>query len=306
MAGIIDDFKLRFNNAPILKQLIYINVGVFVAVHIVSVILTLFNIDNTAWLSYIEVPSSLSVLPYRVWTIVTYMFVHYDLWHILFNMLWLYWFGNIFIQYFSQKHLSALYFVGGLSGAALYLLAYNTFPYFAGQQGMMCGASAAIMAIVFATTIRVPDYKVNLMFIGQVSLKYIAGITILIDLLSMTSSNAGGHFAHIGGALMGIAFGLYWNRGKDILRPVNRFFDFVVGGWRKPNIRFRRPQFKKKPSVKTEPKQTHRRPETDSQYHERKKRENDEIDRILDKIKKSGYSALTPEEKQRLFDVRKN
>ena len=306
MAGIIDDFKLKFNNAPILKQLIYINVGVFIAVHIVSVILTLFNIDNTTWLSFIEVPSELRVLPYRVWTIFTYMFVHYDLWHIVFNMMWLYWFGSIFIQYFSQKHLSTLYFAGGIAGAALYLLAYNIFPYFAQQQGMMCGASAAIMAIVFATTLRVPEYKINLMFLGQVSLKYIAGITILIDLLSMTSSNAGGHFAHIGGALMGIAFGLYWNKGKDILRPIIRLFDFIAGGWRKPTIKFRRPSFKKQQKVKTEPKQTHRRPETDSQYHERKKREHDEIDRILDKIKKSGYSALTPEEKQRLFDVRKN
>lgn len=307
MAGIIDNLKYQLNSAPTLKKLIYINVGAFIAVHLVSVVLLLFNISSTQWLSFVEVPSNVSILPYRFWTIFTYMFVHYDLWHILFNMLWLYWFGVIFIQYFSQKHLSILYVMGGLAGATLYLLSYNLFPYFADKQGMMCGASAAIMAIVFATTIRVPNYKINLMFIGSVSLKYIAAVTILIDLLSMTSTNAGGHFAHIGGALMGIVFGLYWNKGKDILAPLNKLVDKVVTMCTRPHIKIRQPK-KKTTQHNTyhTPDNTHKRPETDSEYRARKKREADEIDRILDKVKKSGYSALTTEEKQRLFDARKN
>lgn len=306
MAGIIDDLKYRFNNAPTLKQLIFVNVGVFVAVHLVSVILLLFNISSSAWLSYIEVPSNLALLPYRVWTLFTYMFVHFDMWHILFNMLWLYWFGDIFIRYFSQKHLVVLYIMGGLAGAALYLLSYNIFPYFADKHSMMCGASAAIMAVVFATTLRVPDYKVNLLFIGSVSLKYIAGITILIDLLSMTSPNAGGHFSHIGGALMGVAFGWFWNKGKDIFQPINRLLDRMVSLIKTPHIRIKKqktPSNKKQTSDNTT---HHRRPESDEEYLMRKKRENEEIDRILDKVKKSGYSALTIEEKQKLFDVRKN
>ncbi len=303
MAGIIDSLKYRFNNAPVLKQLIYTNVAVFVAVHLVSVILLLFNIDTKTWLSYIEVPSDLNILPYRLWTILTYMFVHYDVWHILFNMLWLYWFGEIFIQYFSQRHLTALYFMGGIAGAIMYLLSYNIFPYFADRQGMMCGASAAIMAIVFATTLRTPDYKINLMFIGSISLKYIAGVTILIDLLSMTSPNAGGHFAHIGGAIMGIIFGWFWNKGKDILRPINGFMDKIVTLFQRPYIRIKKPKISRQ---KSDENKRRSRPESDEEYHMRKKRENDEIDRLLDKIKKSGYSALTTEEKQKLFDVRKN
>ncbi|MBO7318143.1 MAG: rhomboid family intramembrane serine protease, partial [Bacteroidales bacterium] len=145
MAGIIDRLKYQFDSAPTLKRLIYINVGVFIAVHLVSVILMLFNIDTVQWLSYIEVPSALKILPYRIWTLITYMFVHYDLWHILFNMMWLYWFGSIFIQYYTPKHLSVLYVLGGLAGAMLYLFSYNTFPYFSGKEGMMCGASASIM-----------------------------------------------------------------------------------------------------------------------------------------------------------------
>lgn len=302
MAAIIDNIKAQMRNAPILKQLIYINVGLFIAVHLVTVVLLLFNIYSQEWLSYIEVPSRLSALPYRFWTVITYMFVHYDIWHLLFNMLWLYWFGSIFVQFFSQKHLSVLYVMGGLAGVALYLFAYNVFPYFADKQSMMCGASAAIMAIVFATAIRIPNYKVNLMFIGSVSLKYIAALVIIIDLLSMTSSNAGGHFAHIGGALMGILFGLYWNRGKDILAPVNNLVDRMVSGMKRPHIKIKKPS-KQKTSQRNDA--THKRPETDGEYRMRKKQEAEEIDLILDKIKKSGYSALTTEEKQRLFDVRK-
>ena len=307
MAGIIDNLKSRFNSAPTLRQLIYINVCVFIAVHLVSVILMLFNIQSATWLSYIEVPSNISLLPSRIWTLFTYMFVHFDIWHILFNLLWLYWFGEIFIQYFSQKHLVVLYILGGLAGAAMYLLSYNIFPYFADKHSMMCGASAAIMAIVFATTLRSPDYKINLMFLGSVSLKYIAGLTILIDLLSMTSPNAGGHFSHIGGALMGIAFGWFWNKGKDILHPINHLIDKIVTYIQKPRIRIKKQKspFNKKQAPDNTTSQR-RRPESDEEYFLRKKRENDEIDRILDKIKKSGYSALTTEEKQKLFDARKN
>ena len=308
MAGIIDRLKYQFDSAPALKRLIYINVGAFIAVHLVSVILMLFNIDTLHWLSFIEVPSSLSIIPYRIWTLVTYMFVHYDLWHILFNMMWLYWFGTIFIQFYTPKHLGVLYVLGGLAGAALYLFSYNVFPYFAGKEGMMCGASASIMAIVFATTLRVPNYKINLMFIGSVSLKYIALITILIDLMSMTSANAGGHFAHIGGAIMGVIFAMSWNRGKDILRPINKILDKLVTAWRAPHIKIRQPKkhtYTRTHSSDTAP-HTHRRPETDSEYLARKKREAEEIDKILDKVKKSGYAALTTEEKQRLFDAKKN
>ncbi len=300
MADFINKLKQQFKQGSVLLQLIYINVGIFLTVHIVSLTLMLFNAPTTAWLTYIELPSNPHILVRRIWTIITYMFVHYDVWHILFNMLWLYWFGSIFLQYFSPKHLGGLYFLGGIAGGLFYLLAYNIFPYFADRQGMMCGASAAIMAIVLATTIRVPDYKVNLLLIGAVSLKYIAGITIVIDLLSMSSPNAGGHIAHIGGAIMGIAFALSWNKGKDLTRPINQLIDRLTTGINRPKIKLRKPA--SKPYNENKRRQ---RPESDSEYNARKKREMDELDRILDKIKKSGYSALTEEEKKRLFEAGK-
>lgn len=299
----IEKLKQQFRQGNILMKLIYINIGVFVMVHLISVVLMLFNIDNGSWLTFIELPSQPAVFLRRFWTLFTYMFVHYDVWHILFNMLWLYWFGQIFLQYFGARQLGGLYLLGGIAGGLLYLLSYNIFPYFAARQGMMCGASAAIMAIVLATAMRAPDYKVNLMFIGAVSLKYIAGITILIDLLSMSTPNAGGHIAHIGGAIMGIIYVSYWNKGRDLTRSINHFIDRITTRIKYPHIRIKRS--KKSNNTTTYERTTHQRPESDSEYNARKKREMDEIDHILDKIKKSGYSALTEEEKKRLFEAGK-
>ena len=302
MASIIDNIKAGFARGTLLVRLIYLNVAVFLLVHLVAVILTLWNIHPTAWMAYIDLPSDIGELLHRPWTLLTYMYVHYDVWHILFNMLWFYWFGNIFLQYFTPKQMGGLYLLGGLAGALFYVAAYNIFPYFADKQGMMCGASAAIMAVVLAITVRVPDYKVNLLFLGAVSLKYIAAVTILIDLFSMTSANAGGHIAHIGGAVMGILFTQFWKRGKDLTRPVNAVIDAIVTLFSRPRFKVhRQPHTASSHSTAS----SHRRPESDYEYNARKKREMEEIDTILDKIKKSGYSALTEEEKKRLFDAGK-
>lgn len=302
MASIIDNIKAGFARGTLLIRLIYLNVAVFLLVHLVAVILTLWNIHPTAWMAYIDLPSDIGELLHRPWTLLTYMYVHYDVWHILFNMLWFYWFGNIFLQYFTPKQMGGLYLLGGLAGALFYVAAYNIFPYFTDKQGMMCGASAAIMAVVLAITVRVPDYKVNLLFLGAVSLKYIAAVTILIDLFSMTSANAGGHIAHIGGAVMGILFTQFWKRGKDLTRPVNAVIDAIVTLFSRPRFKVhRQPHTASSHSTAS----SHRRPESDYEYNARKKREMEEIDTILDKIKKSGYSALTEEEKKRLFDAGK-
>ena len=181
--SIIDKLKQQFRQGSVLLKLIYINVAIFLLLRLTWVVLMLFNIDGYVILPFIEMPS----IPYEFithpWTLLTYMFVHYDVWHILFNMLWLYWFGQIFLMSFSEKQMVGLYLLGGIAGGLLYLLSYNLFPYFDGKEGLMCGASASIIAIVVATAFRMPDYKVNLLFLGAISLKYIALVTIVIDLL---------------------------------------------------------------------------------------------------------------------------
>lgn len=291
MESIFTDFKQTFRRGSMLAKLIYINTGVFIFVRLAVVLLMLFNIDGGIFLRYLQVPSSLGLLLVRPWTLITYMFTHFDFWHILFNMLWLYWFGKIFLMFFNEKQLGGLYILGGLAGAFLFVLAYNLFPYFDTYvpNSYLMGASASVMAIVFAVSFYRKDFEINLFLIGRVKLIYLAIFTFVIDLLAVTSSNAGGHIAHVGGALLGIWFANRIARGKDLTAPVNRLVDWVVNlGKRKPKM-----------------KVTYNRREKDYEYNARKNRDNEEIDRILDKLRRSGYGSLSAEEKRKLFEASK-
>jgi hypothetical protein len=158
----------------------------------------------------------------------------------------------------------------------------------------LLGASASVLAIVVATAVREPEYRVNFMFVGAVRLKYVALFMVVTDLLFMTSGNGGGHIAHLGGALAGWWFALGLQKGRDITRWINQVFDWFSGG-----MKFKRPA--KKPKMKVERGGKN----ADYDYNAQKKRQSEEIDRILDKLKKSGYASLTTEEKKRLFDASK-
>ena len=215
----IDDIKRNYMQGSMLVRIIIINVAAFVLLNVLALGAMLFNADGGSLLRWVELPSDLWLLLRRPWTLVTYMFAHYALLHILFNMLWLYWLGRIFMEYFSPKQLTGLYLLGGWGGAALYLLAYNLLPYFSASTGFMLGASASVMAVVVATAVYAPDYKIGLLFLGEVSLKWVAIVTVGIDLLGMQPGNLGASIAHIGGALVGAAYALNIKRGHDITRP---------------------------------------------------------------------------------------
>ena len=294
MEGFIDTLRHRFKMATLSARIIYVNIAVFVVLRLIGILGFLFGFDANSIISYVELPSSPTWFIYQPWTIITYMFAHYDVLHILFNMLWLYWFGRLFLQFFSAKHLRGLYLLGGICGGLLYILAYNVFPYFSPlvENAMMVGASASILAIVVATAVREPNYPVQFMFVGTVRLKYVAIFMIILDLLLMTSGNAGGHIAHLGGALAGWWFAAGISDGHDATKWINHAFDFLAGS-RKPTRR--KPKMKVHYSDK----------QKDYDYNARKKEQSEEIDRILDKLRKSGYGSLTEEEKKRLFDASK-
>lgn len=295
MVSIITDLKDKFRRGNMCLQLIYINVAVFVTIWLVEVILMLFNQSMGGWLSWLELPASFTRAIMQPWSIVTYMFLHAGFLHILFNMLWLYWFGMLFLQFFSAKHLRGLYIVGGICGGLLYMVAYNVFPYFQGmvEHSLLLGASASVLAVVAATAYREPNYPVGLFLIGTIRLKYLALVAIGLDLLFITSSNGGGHIAHLGGALAGLWFASSLNKGKDITKGINRLCDALASLF---HPRPRKP--KMKVHYNTERKK-------DYDYNAWKKNQSDEIDRILDKLKKSGYESLTVEEKKTLFDASK-
>lgn len=311
MAGLTDDLKRFFRRGGIVTQLISINVALFLLFALAKVVLLLFKVDDGGWLDFLSLPASLPLLAQRPWTLFTYMFMHEGVWHLLFNMLWLYWFGQIALYFFSARHIRGLYVVGGLAGGVLYVIAYNVFPLFATQvsQSLLVGASASILAIVVATAVKEPNYRLRLMFIGNISMKWLAVITVLIDMLFIASTNAGGHIAHLGGALAGWGFVAALNKGHDITEWVNRVIDFVGGLFHPASYRTRiKPKKQKKPFSSGKNRKKSAKTATndhaaDYTYNQTKKQQADEIDRILEKIKRSGYSGLTAEEKKKLFDA---
>ena len=286
--------KDNFRKGDIVTQLIYINAGVFLLVSLIGIICTLFNVTGLFWVNYLELPAWLERFVWQPWSLLTYMFMHAGVLHILFNMLWLYWFGRLFLQFFSSKHLRGLYVLGGICGGLCYMLAYNVFPYFEDKiyGSYLVGASASVLAIVVATAEREPDYPVQFMFLGSVRLKYVALFMILLDLLFMTSGNAGGHIAHLGGALAGWCFSVGLRKGTDWTKWINKTLEVFSTGW-KPS------------SGEPKMKVHYGEKQKDYDFNARKKASSEEIDRILDKLRKSGYGSLSEEEKKSLFDASK-
>ncbi|NOY38488.1 MAG: rhomboid family intramembrane serine protease [Chlorobi bacterium] len=289
-SGIWNSIKQSFREGSSLIQLIYINTGVFLVINLLYIILFLFSVSHgsSVVLPWLAVPAYLPELIRHPWTPITYMFTHQSFFHILFNLLWLYWFGKIFLEYFDQKKLIAVYILGGLSGAALYIFSYNLFPALQPllRQSLAIGASAAIMAVVVAISVYVPDYTIYLLLIGPVKIKYVALTAFILTSLLDFSSNTGGKIAHIGGALYGYLYVLRYRQGKDMSRSFNRLLD-TMASWFKPR--------------KTKMKITYKRPLTDLEYNKKKVENQAEINRILDKISKGGYESLSKAEKETLF-----
>ena len=292
MSDFIDTIKSRFKSGNVLMKFIFINVGVFIAIQALYVIVTLFRLESLNPLQFLAVPSQLHTVLIRFWTVFTYMFVHVGFMHILFNMLWLYWFGNIFLSYFNDRTLGSLYVIGGFAGALLYIIAFNTIPYYLDLgHSVMIGASASVMAVVMGAAFYRPETTLNLFLFGRIKIIYIALAVFFIAFLSLSSGdNPGGHVAHIGGAIVGYLFAIQYKKGKDFTLPISRFLDRIA------NL------FKKR-KHKGAHKVVYKRTETDYDYNYRKTQESKNIDVILDKLKESGYNSLSSEEKRQLFDA---
>lgn len=289
MADFIKSIKYLFRGRDTLFALIAINVGVYLLCAVWRVISTLFEISYPDIGLYFEVSSNWSIVLKHIWTVVTYMFLHYDIWHILFNMLMLYWFGMIFRMYFTSKHLIAVYILGGISGALFYILTFNTIPYFVKMgDSSMIGASGAVMAIIFASAFYNKNQEVALLLFGRIKIVYIALFIFILDFIALGGgNNTGGHVAHIGGALFGYLFATMYLKGTDITKWFNLLMDKLA------NL------FKRSPSLKV----SYRKGKTDAEYNQQRYNKEEELDRILDKIKQSGYNSLSDDEKKRLFDA---
>lgn len=265
-------------------MLIWINVIAFLAVNGLAVFEKLFfNTDHISSFSsnYLTLPSYLPELAVRFWTPITYMFMHADIFHILFNMLWLYWFGQIFEEFLGKKRTIGLYLMGGLAGGILFVLAFNLLPLFSyiKQASHVVGASASVMAIVVAAATIVPNYEISLILIGPVKIKWIALFYVAVDFLLTTGPNAGGQIAHLGGALIGFVYVKQLQRGNDWIEGITKIF---------------------KPKSKLKVVATNRSVVTSAKPRQ------DEVDEILDKISRTGYESLNKHEKEVLFRASKH
>ncbi len=299
MSHILDDIKKEFAKSDnALVKIIMVNATVFLMLLLSKIILTLSqSAEIYAWiLNQVELPADLQVLLVKPWTIITYFFAHQDIFHILFNMLFLYWFGRLIEEYLGAKRVVALYMLGGIAGGLTYIVIYNLLPFFEGQivgSGML-GASAAAFSVAVGASTLLPNYTFNLIFLGPIRIKFIALFYIILSLAQTIGPNAGGNLAHLGGALIGFIFIKTLQNGVDLGRPVYAIRDFWNNLFKKkPTMRvtYREKQIHKSATVyqATPANSTFEMPDQS------------EIDNILDKISKSGYESLTKEEKQKLF-----
>ena len=282
--SIADDLKNVFARSGTgLTRIIFINVIVFLLVNILDAFIK-FNGNGFSILYWLAIPGNVVLALTHAWTFITYMFLHEGLMHILFNMLWLFWIGNIFVEYVGSKRLVGVYLLGGLSGGILFAVASMLFPlYF--YNTFLLGASAGVMAVVIATAVLLPDYVIHLLFFGPVRLKYLALTSFILTSLLDISQNTGGKIAHIGGALFGLLFMFQYKKGGDITKPVTDFIDWVQSLF----------------SGRSRIKVSYRKRDSDEDYNASQKAKQQKVDEILDKISKSGYEALTKEEKDFLF-----
>jgi len=291
-----------------LYKLIAINILVFFALLIVRVLMTIAGLkDIYEWgVTFLMMPASLPKLATQPWTVFTYMFSHEDIFHILFNLLFFYWFGQLLHQYLGSRKLTNIYILGGIFGGLLFLLIYNVSPYFSDQvdRSFLIGASAGITAVVVAAATLNPNETFFLFLFGPVRIIYIAAFFVILSYARSIGENAGGNLAHLGGALLGYLYVVQLRKGNDWGVPVQKvgiFFENLFS--RNPSkvkVSYRKAKTTSSGgfgsfSSKTKTSQEVKPQETSQE----------EIDQILDKIAAKGYDALSKEEKRKLFEFSK-
>ncbi|GFI67999.1 hypothetical protein IMSAG192_01537 [Muribaculaceae bacterium] len=267
----INPLTTMWHNSSATVRLIIVNTGIFALIILGRLVASLCNSGIMVELMpLIECPDSMLMLASRPWTLLTYMFVHADLFHLIFNMLWLYWFGSVFMLTGISRQIYFLYIAGGIAGALMFVAVGTTPPWH--SYGLLAGSSASVMAVVTATTVLHPDYRWNMIIFGEVAIKWVAVITIVIAMLG-----DGSRIAHIGGASAGIIYAVVLTRGRDLSAFLSRY------NCHRKNAKSSTSGFNKASGG--------------SRTNE------EQLDEILDKVRRSGYASLSSSEKKRLIDI---
>lgn len=275
----------NFLSRSIVERVIIINVVLFILTYLFNTFSFLFQIDGNFIVNWFTLQPDFGLLLERPWTLISYGFLHVGFFHILFNMLVLYYFGNLFMDFFNSKQFLLYLILGIVSGGFIYMLSYNYLPGLSTQNSLLVGASAGVMAIVIGISSHIPHYSMSFRFIGNIKLLYIAIALVVLDVVQIPTGNAGGHLAHLGGSLLGFLMTTYLDQGKGLISSMS---GSLIKKEKKPL----------KTVYKSAKKTTYTKKETKSEEQAR-------IDSILDKISKSGYDTLTKEEKDYLFKAGK-
>ena len=278
MKNTIEQIKLKFKRSSIVEKLIYINVAIFILGFLFKTLNFLMATTHANLLfNWFALPAHYNELIFKPWTIFTYAFLHAGIWHILSNMLVLYYVGNLFLDYFTPKQFLNYYILGALGGGILFVLSYNLFPAFKNTNSVLVGASAAVTAIFVGITTYIPNYEIKIRFLGFIKLWYLAAIWVGLDVIQIPVENSGGHLAHLGGAIIGFLLTYKVQNSSPFIKYFSNIFTT-----------------KKQNPLKTVYKSS-KKTKTNPIVYQKK------IDEILDKISKSGYNTLTKEEKDFLF-----
>ena len=285
---IIEDFKNSWNKKDNgLVKIILINVIFFVSMSILKVIFTLSGLTSlfVILLNKLMLPAALKTFIFQPWSLISYFFLHLNFMHILWNMLFLYWFGKIIHDNIGNNAIISLYVLGGIIGGLFYMALYNIIPYYSERvsESLMLGASAGVFSVVVGSVTLLPNYTFYLLFLGPVRIKYIALFYVLLSFLDVTGNNAGGEIAHLGGAFIGFLYIKQLQNGIDMGEGIINFINYFS----------------------SEKRKTKRQADNVTSKNNRDNISQDEIDKILDKISDSGYSSLSKKEKEKLFNASK-
>lgn len=268
--------NLYISGLNIVEKIILFNITLYLLPFVLKTVLFLFNIKGLSIVNWFTIDATLSEFILKPWSILTYGFIHGSFSHIFWNMLILYYFGNILKNIFGEKLILNLFLSGIVAGGLTYLISYNLFPVFKGVNSVMIGASAGVMSVLFFLAAYDPQYRIRIIFF-DIKILYIALFLFFYDIIQIPLNNSGGHIAHIGGALWGYYYSVKYNNGSDLVNSILSYFKNNTNN---------------KPSVKSK--------------KDNKNFNQDKIDEILDKISDSGYDSLTKSEKEYLFKVGKD
>jgi membrane associated rhomboid family serine protease len=285
----LKNLKYRFERFSIAEKIIVSNIIFFIIPFFIQTLLYLFKLPSSTFSSWFHLSPSFSEVLFRPWTLFTYSFLHASFSHILWNMLLLYYASQMYLNLFSEHQFLKNYILGVLVGGLFFLIGYNLFPVFEGIYPPLVGASAGVMAVLIFVATYTPNQEIRLLFIN-VKLQYIGIALVLIDILQIPYSNAGGRLAHLGGAFIGYLYANQLKQGTDIGSFLDRIWSYFNTLTKPTAVKNMRTVHRTQKTVKRKPSPTNQQ----------------KIDAILDKISTSGYESLKQEEKDFLFQSGKD